>query len=234
MNSTEIFNGGDSIIKADLFRPLFTNSVKMCKFLMTLNPNIDWNDVIEKMRGKDDLQILNLFKSKLWIDKNIDHETFMRNNVKYFGKYTNLLNKFAIPLLQVKKAYVLGLSSKAEDVLGDEMISEVYDKISVLSRLLKMMDIECQVIDDSFEKMDDIGILITTGSISYNDPCKMIPNKCCVIIDDFNNTITDDCSKEVCLMKLMILDAIGTDPDDLESILRNRKYGLLDLSELFG
>lgn len=210
-----------------IFNDLWRLREPMIKYLSSQNPNINWNMVIERLHGKDDIHILRTIKAKLWTDKNIEHETFMSSNVKWFQYYTRLLNLFMKPILECKHVYVLDIASDVGERLSDEMLDDIRDKINVLNRMLKMFGVKCECVQNI-----DVGmkVVFTTGSVTYVEPTKMFNGWVgCIVLDDYDNTSVG-CDKDQLSVNNMILhikDVLDGDADEIERSVNVRRFGML-------
>ena len=196
---------------------------ELIKYLYTVNGNIDWHSFINKYMTADVKTLLTKIKSLIWVDKELSYDNGMQENMKLFMYYTKLLNKYQ-PLFDTDKLtlYILDINSNIN--IDEFIVNIVKNKINVLCRLLNVMNIKYELIDNIKSSYD---LVIPTGSITYNDPTEMFKNFNGILIaDDLYNIYQSEEQKELNFFKLSILQLSKNGSISIDEIL-NQRYGFL-------
>lgn len=212
-----------------MFQHIQSYRTDLINFLYEINGNIDWNDFINKNMTLPSNKLLSKIKSLVWIDKNLDYDNGMQQNLKLFSYYTNLLNKY-YPLISQPESiiYILNVADEDKKIhpLDDFIYEEVRQKLNVLCRLLKIMRINFKLVTSLDQNMK---IVIPTCSITYNNPNELFNNfNGIMIVDNFYNIYAHDEDKELNFFKLSVIQLSKNSEIKISEII-DQKYGFLKL-----
>lgn len=212
-----------------MFQHIQSYRTDLINFLYEINGNIDWNDFINKNMALPSNKLLSKIKSLVWIDKNLDYDNGMQQNLKLFSYYTNLLNKY-YPLISKPESiiYILNVANEDQKIhpLDDFIYEEVRQKLNVLCRLLKIMRVNFKLVTSLDQNMK---IVIPTCSITYNNPNELFKNfNGIMIVDNFYNIYTREEDKELNYFKLSIIQ-LSKNSEIKISEITDQKYGFLKL-----
>lgn len=212
-----------------MFQHIQSYRTDLINFLYEINGNIDWNDFINKNMTLPPNKLLSKIKSLVWIDKNLDYDNGMQQNLKLFSYYTNLLNKY-YPLISQPESiiYILNVADEDKKIhpLDDFIYEEVRQKLNVLCRLLKIMRVNFKLVTSLDQNMK---IVIPTCSITYNNPNELFNNfNGIMIADNFYNIYTHEEDKELNFFKLSVIQLSKNSEIKISEII-DQKYGFLKL-----
>lgn len=182
-------------------------------YLAFKNSNIDWVEFFNNNIGHNDKYILKRIRSLLWVDKSVEY-TNTYHNEYWFRYYTHLLSAYDLTeyIGSSKHLYILDMPDDLKGAL-DWLVSAVADKLSVLKRLLQMLDIQYTCIHSLDVKND--ALLIPTASILYPG---ITPLYNSIIHDSLNNICANECELVINRFKI-IIDMLCDTSNNLEDIL---------------
>lgn len=193
---------------------------EVTKFLIGIQPNVDWNEFFNKHIGKTNEQILSRIRALLWVDKNLDYENELLNT-RFFEYYTKLL--FKTPDIEDYDICIMKLNDKS--TLDNYFNKIIAHKIDVLTKLLSLRGLKYRLVEPT-EKCS--GIMFPTGSLSYDETTLHQNNFIGIMLDDgFHNIYIDDNEKKINNIKLLITSLIKTQLTIQEILQQN--FGLLNL-----
>lgn len=223
-----------------MFQHIQQYNKELINFLYEINENVDWNDFVNKNFSLPDEKILNRIKSLVWVDKDLEYDTGLQENMNLFQYYTNLLNKY-LPIIHKPDCvvYILDFPKNEEDKanIDEFIIDEIKSKLNVLCRLLTHMNIKYELISPSTSTSSttaatinsQINIVIPTCSIAYKQPNSLFQSFSGIIVaDNYYNIYINDYEKELNFFKLSIIQLCKNTETNITEIL-NQNYGFLKL-----
>lgn len=212
-----------------MFQHIQSYRNELIDFLYETNGNIDWNDFINKNMTLSPDKLLSKIKSLVWIDKDIEYDNGMQQNIKLFSYYTALLNKYYKLISQPNVIlYIIDVAEGNDKIKSlDEFIFEqIKQKLNVLCRLLKIMKINFKLVTSLDENAK---IVIPTCSITYNNPNDLLKSfSGIIIVDNYCNIYRHEEDKELNFFKLSIIQ-LSKNPEIKISEIIQQKYGFLKL-----
>lgn len=208
-----------------MFQHIQSYRKELVDFLYGINGNIDWNDFINKNMSIPSEKLLSKIKSLIWVDKDLEYDNGMQQNIKLFSYYTILLNKYYKVLsLPDVTVYILNVPDDKISPLDDFIVDEIKKKLSVLCRLLGLMNIKYQLVTSI---NNDAKIVIPTASITYKNPNKLFTSfSGILIVDNYYNIYNREEDIELNTFKLSIIQLYKNTEINISEIL-NQKYGFL-------
>lgn len=209
-----------------MFQHIQSYRKELVDFLYGINGNINWDDFINKNMSISSEKLLSKIKSLIWVDKDLEYDNGMQQNVKLFSYYTSLLNKYyRILSLPEVVVYVLNISDDKISPLDDFIVNEIKQKLSVLCRLLGLMNIKYQLVTSI---NDDAKIVIPTASITYKNPNELFKSfSGILVVDNYYNIYKRTEDIELNMFKLSIIQLYKNTEINISEIL-NQKYGFLE------
>lgn len=212
-----------------MFQHIQSYRNELIDFLYETNGNIDWNDFINKNMTLSPDKLLSKIKSLVWIDKDIEYDNGMQQNIKLFSYYTSLLNKYYKLISQPNTIlYVIDIAEGNDKIksLDEFIIEQIKQKLNVLCRLLKIMKINFKLVTSLDENAK---IVIPTCSITYNNPNDLLKSfSGIIIVDNYYNIYRHEEDKELNFFRLSIVQ-LSKNPEIKISEIVNQKYGFLKL-----
>ncbi len=170
---------------------------KLIPFMLTINENINWNDVLNKIMSMSEDKQLSRIRSFLWTDKDINDEDERIENE--YVRYASLIVR---NYEQMKTGDLVVVGEPADELSNQ---SEALNNIArlrfhALTNFLKFKLIKFRVVN-SLDGLNDC-VVIPTCSIMYKQADLSGLN---IIRDDLHNLYVDEIDKEFCLFKLCVL-----------------------------
>ena len=208
-----------------MFQHIQSYRKELIDFLYGINGNINWDDFINKNMSISSEKLLSKIKSLIWVDKDLEYDNGMQQNVKLFSYYTSLLNKYyRILSLPSVVVYILNIPDDKISPLDDFIVNEIKQKLSVLCRLLGLMNIKYQLVTSI---NDDAKIVIPTASITYKNPNELFKSfSGILVVDNYYNIYKREEDIELNIFKLSIMQLYKNTEIHISEIL-NQKYGFL-------
>lgn len=212
-----------------MFQHIQSYRNELIDFLYETNGNIDWNDFINKNMTLSPDKLLSKIKSLVWIDKDIEYDNGMQQNIKLFSYYTSLLNKYYKLISQPNVIlYIIDIAEGNDKIksLDEFIFDQIKQKLNVLCRLLKIMKINFKLVTSLDENAK---IVIPTCSITYNNPNDLLKSfSGIIIVDNYYNIYRHEEEKELNFFKLSIIQ-LSKNPEIKISEIIHQKYGFLKL-----
>ena len=211
---------------------------RLKEFMSSINPNVNWNNVLNETMNKPIEKIFSKLKTYLWTDKELNESTNQdpvnRNTFLYYTRLTCWLES---KLLDENVAViVVGEPAKAQQTRDNDTINEkVKTKLSILTKILTFKLIDFKILNDGnvdsvleetnrFKRI----LMFPTCSIMYDKPNELINMfKNVDIVDDgYYNIYNSPAELEFDMIRLLVVELVQDPTLKIDELL-SKKYGML-------
>lgn len=208
-----------------MFKHLQSYIDEIIPFMVELNPNINWSEMLNSILTYDTEKQLSKIKTFLWTDKDI--ETVDQSIEDEFVRYMSLIfNDMLKGETTVNKVYIISPPDKDNElVIADVVRDIILKRFNIINNILKLYNIDfvCTNIIDSIPKES---VLFPTCSIMYKNTFDLSSYK--VIKDGYYNLYTDDIDKEKNLFKITILE-LANNPEITPKTVIEEKWNFVKI-----